>query len=112
MAKDEIDATDIEAFIDGLKTSFDSLETMSKTETHGFQSQLAKTISELRIKKSSQLQKLIIKPEMKKEDIKKLLLRQLEVLKENLENQQDLNSARRIRLVRDIVQMRERIKLL
>ncbi len=111
MAKDEIDATDIEAFIDGLKNSFDTLDTLSKNETHGFQSQLAKTISELRIQKSSQLQRLIIKPEMKKEDIKRILLKQLEILKQNLENQ-DINSARKFRLVMDIAKMRERIQLL
>jgi len=77
-----IDIEDLEAFINGLKHSIDSLEGTDPLKAQGFQAQLAKTISKLRIKIMS---KIYIPPKLTKirtkEDLKNYLLKQLEELK-------------------------------
>jgi len=51
MSDDKIDISDLESFISGLQTSLDMLDGADPTQSKGFQSQLAKTISALRIKR-------------------------------------------------------------
>ena len=79
MAKDKVDIEDLEAFIDGLKHSFDTLEDIDPTQSKGFQAQLAKAISDLRIKRAAKIEPL---PkhigQFTKEDLKNLLIKELE----------------------------------
>lgn len=55
--EDNIDIEDIEAFIDGLKNSFDTLESADLMESQALhiQARLAKTISKLRLKKMARI---------------------------------------------------------
>ena len=77
MEDDNIDIDDIEAFIDGLKTSFDTLEEVNMEQ--GFQMQLAKAISSLRAKKIAKITP--IPKNIRPQDMKKVLLKELEDLK-------------------------------
>ena len=52
MSDDKIDISDLESFITGLQTSLDMLNGADPTQSKGFQAQLAKTISALRIKRT------------------------------------------------------------
>ncbi|GAH72864.1 unnamed protein product, partial [marine sediment metagenome] len=85
MAKDTVDIEDLEAFIDGLKVSFDTLENIDPTQSKGFQAQMAKAISDLRLKRAAKIEPL---PKhigrFTKEDLKKLLLKELESLQNHL----------------------------
>ena len=103
--KDEpIDIEDIEAFIDGLKKSFDSLD---QVDSHlGFQMQLAKAISSLRLKKIAKIEPLpkTIKPI----DLKDYLLKKLEDLKRILEAD-DIKSSKKFNLVMEIAKLREKL---
>jgi len=48
---ENIDIRDLESFINGLQVSLDMLAGADPSESKGFQAQLAKTISNLRIKR-------------------------------------------------------------
>ncbi len=104
-----IDIEDLEAFIDGLKHSIDSLEGTDPLKSHGFQAQLAKTISALRIKKISKIE---LPPKLSKirtkEDLKNFLLKQLVELK-NLLDANDNNQRKKFELVKKIVDLRAEI---
>ena len=108
----EIDIEDIEAFIDGLKTSFDTLEGIDPNNTVGFQAQIAKTISALRIKRMDKIEPL---PEfighVTKEDIKNFLLNKLEQLN-NLLDAGNFNRRRKFNLVMEIATLRAKIRTL
>ena len=112
MTKDSVDIGDIEAFIDGLKNSFDRLGDADPSESQGFQAQLAKAISLLRVKKAAKAEEL---PEFVRkastEDIKNFLLNQLEHTKNLLENG-EFNQRKRFELAMKISQLREKINLL
>ena len=105
----QVDIRDIESFIDGLKLSFDSLDQIDSNDSKGFQAQLAKAISELRIKKVAHTKPL---PKMlghvTKKDLKNYLLEELNNLKEILENNK-YNRRRRFELVMKITQLREKV---
>ena len=109
MTKDSVEARDIEAFIDGLKNSFDRLGDADPSESQGFQAQLAKAISILRVKKMAKIDNL---PEFvgkaSKTDIKNFLLNQLEYTKNLLENDK-FNQRTRFELAMKISQIREKI---
>ncbi|TFG30472.1 MAG: hypothetical protein EU532_00780 [Promethearchaeota archaeon] len=104
MVEEHIDVEDIEAFIDGLKKSFDSLD---EVKTHqGFQMQLAKAISSLREKKISKIEPLpkFIGPI----DMKEYLLTKLEDLKNILETD-EIKSSKKFNLVMEIAKLREKL---
>ncbi len=109
MAKDKIDIEDLEAFIDGLKDSFDTLEHIDPTQAKGFQSQMAKAISDLRSKRAAIIEPL---PEhighFTKLDYKNLLLKELESLQNHLDSA-DYNYRRKFELVKKIALLREQV---
>ncbi len=109
MTKDSVEVGDIEAFIDGLKNSFDRLGDADPTESQGFQAQLAKAISLLRIKKTAKIDPLpdFNKPTSKVE-IKNFLLNQLELARTLIERG-ELSKRRRFELALSIVKLRENI---
>jgi len=104
MVDEHIDVEDIEAFIDGLKKSFDNLDEIVPHQ--GFQMQLAKAISSLREKKVSKIETLpkFIGPI----DMKEFLLKKLEELKNILETD-DIKSSKKFNLVMEIAKLRERL---
>ena len=107
MEHEEIEIDDIEAFIEDLKRSFDSLDKINMYQ--GFQMQLAKAISSLRLKKVSKIE---TEPKFNKPvDIKEYLLKELEILKKRLESD-DIKSLRKFKLVMEIAKLREKINQL
>ncbi len=109
MEGDKIDIEDLEAFIDGLKISFDMLGDVDKLESQGFQSQLAKAISKLRLKKMDKIEPL---PKLlghySPMKLKKYLLDKLKELNHVLETG-DFGPNRKFKLVMKIAQLRARI---
>ena len=109
MTNDSVEIGDIEAFIDGLKNSFDRLGDADPSESQGFQAQLAKAISLLRVKKAAKAEEL---PDFVRKastaDIKNFLLNQLEHTKNLLENG-EFNQRKRFELAMKISQLREKI---
>jgi hypothetical protein len=109
MAKDKVDIEDLEAFINGLQNSFDTLETIEPSQSKGFQAQLAKAISDLRIKRAAKIEPL---PkhigQFTKEDLKNLLLKELESLQNDLDSS-DYNWRRKFELVKKIALVREQV---
>ncbi|MHA1150104.1 MAG: hypothetical protein ACTSR8_17865 [Promethearchaeota archaeon] len=108
--EDPIDIEDLEAFIKGLKNSFDALGNSDPIKSHGFQSQLARAISMLRVKKQ---EKVIPQPDFigqfSKEGLKTFLLKKLDDLKDLLEENQKYPS-RKFKLVMQITQLRAKIR--
>ncbi len=109
MGKDKIDIEDLEAFINGLKDSFDTLENIDPIQTKGFQAQMAKAISDLRSKRAAKIEPL---PKhighFKKEDLKNYLLKELESLQDLLDSS-DYNRRRKFELVKKIALIREQV---
>ncbi|MHA2398255.1 MAG: hypothetical protein ACXADU_17310 [Promethearchaeota archaeon] len=112
MPGDKIDIEDLESFIDGLQTSFDTLGDVDPNEAKGFQIKLAKAISDLRIKRAAKIEPLPkrIGP-YTKEDLKLELLRELETLRDNLETF-TYNPRRKFALVKKIAEIREQVSSL
>ncbi|MFX1337386.1 MAG: hypothetical protein ACFFDK_02110 [Promethearchaeota archaeon] len=104
MKNDQIEIDDIEAFIDGLKKSFDSLDEVDSHQ--GFQMQLAKAISSLREKKVSKIEPL--PKSIGPIDVKKYLLKKLEDLTSILESD-DIKSSKKFNLVMEIAKLREKL---
>ncbi len=108
MSEDKIDISDLESFISGLQTSLDMLDGADPTQSKGFQSQLAKTISALRIKKFEKFKPLPkILGNVTKEDLKNYLLKELEQLMRYLDTQEYPRS--KFDLVKKIVHLRAEI---
>ncbi len=109
MSNDRVEIADLEAFIDGLKVSIDTLEDVDPSKAKGFQAQLAKAISDLRIKRAAKIEPL---PEhighFTKEDLKNYLLKELESLQDHLDST-DYNWSRKFDLVKKIALLREQI---
>ena len=109
MAKDKVDISDLEAFINGLKDSIDTLGSLDPTKARGFQAQLAKAISDLRLKRAAKIEPI---PKhighFSEDDLKKMLLKELETLKEHL-NSSDYNRRRKFELVMKITRLRDQI---
>ena len=109
MAKDKIDIADLEAFISGLRDSFDTLGSIDPSQARGFQAQLAKAISDLRLKRSAKIEPL---PKhigvFTEEDLKIMLVKELESLREHLDAS-DNNPRRKFQLVMQITKLRDQI---
>ncbi|MFX1312166.1 MAG: hypothetical protein ACFFHD_06100 [Promethearchaeota archaeon] len=109
MPNDKIDIKDLEAFIDGLKVSIDTLENVDPSKAKGFQAQLAKAISDLRGKKIAKIEPL---PEhighFTKEHLKNFLLKELQSLQDHLDST-DYNWSSKFDLVKKIALLREQI---
>lgn len=109
MAKDKVDIADLEAFISGLQDSFDTLGNLDPSKARGFQAQLAKAISDLRLKRAAKIEPI---PKhighFSEEDLKKMLLQELETLKDHLDSS-DYNRRRKFELVMKITRLRDQI---
>ncbi|MFX0167609.1 MAG: hypothetical protein ACFFAG_18935 [Promethearchaeota archaeon] len=109
MPNDTVDIEDLEAFIDGLTISLDTLGDIDPNKARGFQAQLAKAISDLRIKRAAKIEPL---PEhighFSKADLKNYLLKELETLQEHLDFS-DYNRRKKFELVKKIALVREQI---
>jgi len=109
MSEDRIDISDLESFINGLKTSLDMLDGADPSQSKGFQASLAKTISDLRIKRTEKFEPLPkILGNVTKEDIKNYLLKELEQLRDYLDNQK-YPRGNKFDLVKKIVHLRAEI---
>ncbi|MFX1238180.1 MAG: hypothetical protein ACFFAS_12230 [Promethearchaeota archaeon] len=107
---DVIEIEDLENFIDGLKNSFDRLGDADPTKSQGFQSQIAKAISMLRLKKMAKIEPIPkFLGHFTTEDLKNFLLNQLEQAKLLLENEEFSNNRKKFGLVLKIAQLRENI---
>jgi hypothetical protein len=108
MTGDKIDIKDLESFIDGLKISMDMLDGADPVKSKGFQAQLAKTISDLRIKRVQLFEPLPkILGNVTKEDIKSYLLKELSILMNYLDKQEYPSG--KFKLVKKIVDLRAEI---
>ena len=108
---DKLDIEDLEDFIKGLRTAFDSLEESYPKDAQGIQLQIAKAISLLRYKKivkMEELPKIDLATQSSKEDLKNFLLNKLEFLKNHL-NSEDIPASRKFDLVMQITRLREKI---
>lgn len=108
MPNDPVDIRDLEAFISGLKTSLDMLDGVDPSESKGFQAQLAKTISDLRVKRKEKFEPLPkILGHVTKEDLKNYLLKELDQLMRYLDTQEYPRG--KFNLVKKIVNLRAEI---
>ena len=111
MSSKKIDIKDLEAFIDGLKISLDMLDGVEPSKSKGFQAQLAKAISDLRVKRVQQFEPLPkLLGNVTNEDIKNYLLKELDQLKQYLDTQEYPH--RKFELVMKIAKLRAEIKQL
>jgi len=111
MGKDQVDIRDLEAFIKGLKTSLDMLDGVDPAESKGFQAQLAKTISDLRVKRSEKFEPIPkILGHVTKEDIKNYLIKELDQLMNYLDSKKYPEG--KFKLVKQIVDLRAEINSL
>jgi len=107
------DIDDIEAFIKGLKDTFDKLDTTADLkDAQGLQSNLAKAISLLRNKKIA-----LFEPQFDpnapttKEEMKNFLIKELELLKNLLDSDEFKDkSSKKFDLALKIANLRETIK--
>ena len=109
--EDKLDIEDLEDFISGLRSAFDSLEESKPEDAQGIQLQLAKAISLLRYKKIAkieQLPKFNLKSQLDKADLRNFLLNKLELLKIHLDSE-DIPVSRKFDLVMEITKLRTRI---
>ncbi|MFX1324498.1 MAG: hypothetical protein ACFE8N_06050 [Promethearchaeota archaeon] len=106
MTGDKIEIEDLEAFIDGLKTTFDTLGDIDPTKAKGFQAQLAKAISDLRLKRAAKIEPL--PKHIGPVDLKDLLLKELETIQDQLDSS-DYNPRDKFKLVKKIALIREQV---
>jgi hypothetical protein len=106
MPSDKVEIEDLEAFIDGLITSFDTLGDIDPNQATGFQIQLARAISDLRTKRADKIEPL--PKHIGKVDLKALLLSELETLLDDLDSS-DYNRRNKFKLVQKIALVREQI---
>ena len=110
----DYDIEDIEAFIKGLKDTFDALDEKDLKNSKGLQVQLAKAISLLRQKKAAkieQIPKLDFRTTASREVLKNFLLNKLEFLKNHLDSE-EIPISKRFNLVMQIAKLREKISSL
>ncbi|MBY8982564.1 MAG: hypothetical protein KGD57_06430 [Candidatus Lokiarchaeota archaeon] len=106
---DPVDIEDLEAFINGLKVSFDSLEHIQEDNSLGIQAQVAKAISQLRAKRLDKIDPLPkLLGHVTKDDLKNLFLNRLEKLKFILESN-NYPFSRKFDLVMKIAKLREKV---
>ncbi|KKK43223.1 MAG: hypothetical protein Lokiarch_28870 [Candidatus Lokiarchaeum sp. GC14_75] len=109
MVDDKVDIEDLEAFIDGLKTSLDTLGDIDPQQSKGFQAQLAKAISDLRLKRKAKIEPLPKRiGHLTNEDLKIILLKELESLQDHLDTS-DYNRRKKFEVVMKITRIREQI---
>lgn len=107
--EDAIDIEDLEAFIDGLQVSFDSLDRAKSSDSRGMQAQMAKAISQLREKKLDRIKPLPkLLGHVTKEDLKQYFLNQLKELKQILESN-NYNTRKKFQLVMQITKLRAKV---
>lgn len=112
MTGGKVEIEDLEAFIDGLTTSFDTLGDIDPSKAKGFQAQLAKAISDLRTKRAAKIEPLPSHiGHFTKDDLKELLLKELETLQNDLDAS-DYNRRRKFVLVKKIALIREQVNSL
>ena len=101
-----MDAENIDAIINDLKTSFDSLENVDLEQSQGFQVKLAKTIASLRAMKVTKLEPARTQ---KDKESKNYLLNQLDFFVYMLENMDDSDQKKKFDLIMQIAKLREKI---
>ena len=101
-----MDAENIDAIINDLKISFDSLENVDIEQSQGFQVKLAKTIASLRAMKVT-----IMVPARapKDEESRNYLVIQLDFFVYLLENMDDSDQKKKFDLIMKIAKLREKI---
>ena len=104
-----MDAENIDAIINDLKTSFDSLENVDIEQSQGFQVKLAKTIASLRALKVTQMAPARAP---KDKESRNYLLNQLDFFVYMLENVSDSDQEKKFELVMKIAKLREKINSL
>ncbi|MHA2007527.1 MAG: hypothetical protein ACXABO_07020 [Promethearchaeota archaeon] len=109
MTGDKVEIDDLEAFINGLKTSFDTLGDIDPTQAKGFQAQLAKAISDLRTKRAAKIEPL--PKHIGPVDLKKILLEELQTIQEQLDTF-DYKPRDKFNLVKKIALIREQVNSL
>lgn len=106
MEGDNMDAENIDAIINDLKTSFDSLENVDIEQSQGFQVKLAKTIASLRALKVTKMAPISAP---KDKESRNYLLNQLDFFVYMLENVSDSDQEKKFELVMKIAKLREKI---
>jgi len=109
MEGDNIDAENIDAIINDLKVTFDSLENVEIEKSQGFQVKLAKTIASLRAMKVANM-KPVSTP--KDKESRNYLVNQLDFFVYMLENMSDDDQTRKFDLIMKIAKLREKINSL
>ena len=104
-----MDAENIDAIINDLKTSFDSLENVDIEQSQGFQVKLAKTIASLRAMKVSNMESA---KTLKDKESRNYLLNQLDFFVYMLENMEDDDQKKKFDLIMKIAKLREKINSL
>lgn len=107
--EDQVDIEDLQAFIDGLQHSFDSLEYTNNKQANSMQAQMAKAISQLREKKLDKIKPIPkLLGHVTKDDLKNYFLKQLNELRDILESNK-YNKHRKFELVMQITKLREKV---
>ena len=109
MEGENMDAENIDAIINDLKTSFDSLENVDIEQSQGFQVKLAKTIASLRAMKVSKMEPAITPND---KESRNYLLNQLDFFVYMLENMDDSDQKKKFDLIMKIAKLREKINSL
>ena len=109
MPSDKVEIEDLEAFIDGLINSFDTLGDIDPDKAKNFQIQLARAISDLRTKRLDKIEPL--PKHIGPVDLKKLLLKELEAIQDQLDAS-DYNPRNKFKLVQKIALIREQVNSL
>jgi len=104
-----MDAENIDAIINDLKTSFDSLENVDIEQSQGFQVKLAKTIASLRAMKVMKMEPMRA---LKDKESRNYLINQLDFFVYMLENVNDSDQEKKFELVMKIAKLREKINSL
>jgi hypothetical protein len=109
----DYDIEDIEAFIKGLKDTFDSLDEEDLKNSQGLQVQLAKAISLLRQKKTAKFEQIPLDFDSpaSREILKNFLLNKLELLKNHLDSE-EIAISKKFNLVMQIAKLEEKINSL
>jgi len=109
MEGDNLDAENIDAIINDLKTSFDSLENVDIEQSQGFQVKLAKTIASLRAMKVTKMEPMRAP---KDKESRNYLVNQLDFFVYLLENMEDSDQKKKFDLIMKIAKLREKINSL
>jgi len=101
---------DLEAFINGLRVSFDQLDKAEVEESNGFQYRLSKVISNIRMKQREiSEQEPSFNADLSREGMKRVLSKQLEQMKTFLQNG-NMNGNKRSELLLKIKTLTERLE--